>query len=119
MKESQLVTRLLAEKQRWEATALQTVDQACTDSQSNSILRTAEAKQRAIVRSLQRITDGTFGRCSQCGTMIEPERLELLLDNDCHTCAACARTSSAASKSCLPPKQFQRSSRRPTSRRMA
>lgn len=119
MKESQMVTRLLAEKQRWEAAALHAVDQAGADSQSNSILRTAEAKQQAITRSLQRITDGTFGRCSQCGTMIEPERLELLLDSDCHTCAACARTSSAAGKSCVTPKRFQGSTRRPASRRMA
>ena len=60
------------------------------DPESNLALRMAEKKLATIDRVLRRILIGTFGRCDECGGSIEPERMELLIDSDCHVCAKCA-----------------------------
>jgi RNA polymerase-binding transcription factor DksA len=41
-----------------------------------SILEQVEAELADVERALQRLDDGTYGRCEVCGEPIEPERLE-------------------------------------------
>lgn len=98
MNQSSYLRTLLSERRRWEGVALNSIDQAPTDAQSNSMLRTAMSRQAAIDSALKRIAEGTFGFCSGCGQEIEAERLDLLLDSDCHTCAACARAANTSKK---------------------
>jgi len=83
-------TTLMDERKWWKAIADHTAELANIDSQSYYTFQTAQKKLVAVDRALQRIEVGTFGWCDVCGERIEPERLELLVDSDCHTCAACA-----------------------------
>ena len=87
---SQVEKKLLEEKKRWEAVAVHMADQASTDSQCNYLFRKAQEKLAEVDRALGRVATGTFGRCDECGAPIEPDRLELLMDSDCHICATCA-----------------------------
>jgi RNA polymerase-binding transcription factor DksA len=82
--------RLAIEKKRWEAIATHTADEVYTDAQTNFQYRMAQEKKAAIERTQQRIIAGIFGLCDVCGNRIDPERLTLLMDSDCHTCFACA-----------------------------
>jgi RNA polymerase-binding transcription factor DksA len=44
---------------------------------------------RMIDAALQRIEDGSYGTCTNCGNPIEPKRLDLLPETPlCATCAA-------------------------------
>ena len=43
-----------------------------------SILEQVEAELADVERALQRLDDGTYGRCEACGEAIEEERLEAL-----------------------------------------
>lgn len=87
----------LKEKRKWwEATAEHTLEQATMDPQSNFTYRLAMEKLAAISRAERRITLGTFGRCERCGCAIEEDRLESILDDECHYCAACAVRPSVA-----------------------
>lgn len=88
-----LERKLLDEKQWWEATSDHLNEQASMDSQSQYMSRLAQQKLVAIERALRRLATGTFERCDACGAAIEPERLEILLDSDCHVCATCATIS--------------------------
>jgi RNA polymerase-binding transcription factor DksA len=49
-----------------------------------------EAQDRALIdvaRALQRLSDGTYGRCESCGVWIAPERLEILPETSvCRDC---------------------------------
>ncbi len=86
--------QLLSDKSYWQGLADHVAEQATIDSQSNFALHRAEGKLAAIDQALRRIAQGTFGKCDICGGVIESERLEVLLDSDCHRCAACARLKS-------------------------
>lgn len=82
----------ILKKKAWlQSVADHTVEQATMDAQSNYAFRMAQEKLTALDRTLRRIHLGTFGRCDECGGAIEPERLELLIDSDCHVCARCAQ----------------------------
>jgi RNA polymerase-binding transcription factor DksA len=41
-----------------------------------SILEQVEAELADVERALQRLDEGTYGRCEACGEPIEPERLD-------------------------------------------
>jgi RNA polymerase-binding transcription factor DksA len=45
---------------------------------SDSLIRGARAALRDVVDALQRMADGRYGRCRRCGTVLAPERLEVL-----------------------------------------
>ena len=45
---------------------------------------------KAIQIALERVGDGTYGCCEQCGAQIDPERLEILPTTP--VCVACAQT---------------------------
>lgn len=66
------------------------LEQATLDSQSNFTYRLAMEKLAAIGRAERRIVLGTLGRCDRCGCAIEDDRLDNILDDECHYCAACA-----------------------------
>ena len=51
--------------------------------------RTTTARIEALRETLARVAEGTYGHCSQCGTRIDPQRLEIL--PEATLCAACAR----------------------------
>lgn len=42
-----------------------------------------------IQQALKRITDGSYGICSNCGTIIDPERLRIIPEAAC--CTVCAQ----------------------------
>lgn len=94
MNAASISQQLTSDKSYWESIADHYSEQATIDSQSNFTLRFALEKLATIDRSLRRIALGTFGRCDVCGGAIEAERLEVLLDSDCHRCAVCAKTKS-------------------------
>ncbi len=82
----------ILKKKAWlQAVADHTVEQATMDAQSKFAFEMAQKKLTAIDHTLRRIHLGMFGRCDECGGVIEPERLELLIDSDCHVCARCAQ----------------------------
>lgn len=87
---SAIQTKLLREQDYWQGVANHRVEPASMDPQSNLAIQMAEKKLATIDQMLWRILIGTFGRCDECGGTIEPERLELLIDSDCHICAKCA-----------------------------
>jgi DnaK suppressor protein len=59
-----------------------------SESQRGQQLREREEQRLVqIEAALQRIEDGSFGRCSSCGKEINPERLEALpWASDCIDC---------------------------------
>jgi len=101
MMTSMLERKLLDDKQWWEATLEHLNEQVSMDSQSQYTSHLAQQKLAAIERALQRVATGTFERCDACGAPIEPERLEILLNSDCHVCATCAVISKTWSHSQL------------------
>ncbi len=52
-------------------------------------VRRGELQGQRIDAALQRIDNGTFGICLQCGEEINPKRLEV--DPTAHVCIECAR----------------------------
>ena len=90
MNTSAIQTKLLKEREYWQGVADHMAEQASMDPQSNLAFRMAEKKVATIDRLLRKILIGTFGRCDECAGPIEHERLELLIDSDCHVCAKCA-----------------------------
>jgi RNA polymerase-binding transcription factor DksA len=68
------------------------IDSAGMNQNNNLTLDVAQQKTAAINRSLKRIDAGVYGRCEKCGVEIDPERLETLMESDCHFCARCAKT---------------------------
>lgn len=52
------------------------------------VIDAIRADVRQLERALQRIEDGTYGRCTTCGTTIPAERLEAIPTVD--HCARCA-----------------------------
>ena len=53
------------------------------------LLETARGTAAAAERAIARFEDGTYGRCSRCGGVIAPERLEAIPDAE--TCVSCSR----------------------------
>lgn len=90
MNTSKIERQLLEDRRYWQGVADHTLEHATMDPQSNYAFRTAQDKLAAIDRVLRKMLIGAFGRCDECGGPIEPERLELLVDSDCHLCAKCA-----------------------------
>lgn len=59
------------------------------DDVLNGLLREAQDQLEHINRALQKIEEGSYGRCEECGGEINPERLEALPDASlCIRCAA-------------------------------
>ena len=75
------------------ATRFQDVDESVEEAALDVELSTLAAQDRlgyAIHEALQRIADGTFGRCEGCGQPIGRRRLELV--PHASRCMACERT---------------------------
>jgi RNA polymerase-binding transcription factor DksA len=53
------------------------------------VLEEARGTRDAAQRALDRLTNGTYGRCITCGQPIPPERLEAIPDAE--TCVSCSR----------------------------
>lgn len=104
---SMLERKLLDDRRVWQNAADRAVELATVDAQSNYALRKAREKLAAIERALRRIASGSLGRCDECGGTIEPERLEALVDSDCHTCAACAQAAALTRKTPPSPRHLQ------------
>jgi RNA polymerase-binding transcription factor DksA len=45
-------------------------------AESEGLARTVELQRRRVQDALQRLDDGTYGRCAVCGREIDDERLE-------------------------------------------
>jgi DnaK suppressor protein len=62
-----------------------------TDSWEMTLARKQRLDQRiaALQEALDRVDEGTYGKCIECGAEIDPERLEIL--PTAVLCAACAR----------------------------
>ena len=45
-------------------------------SQLASLLRQTDDRLAEVEAALQRVADGTYGRCERCGHPVEPERLQ-------------------------------------------
>ncbi|HCG54880.1 MULTISPECIES: TraR/DksA C4-type zinc finger protein [Brevibacterium] len=58
-------------------------------SQADTLLRQSEERLSAIAQALQRLDDGCFGICTNCGNPIPEVRLEVR--PYAPTCVACAR----------------------------
>ncbi len=82
--------KLLDLKNWYEGWANRLAEQATLDSQSNYSFRLALTKLAAVEHNIKRLARGTFGRCEVCGGAIVEERLDILLDSECHQCATCA-----------------------------
>lgn len=50
----------------------------------------AESKIKSIESALQRMEQGTYGRCEKCSQPIDPERLEIL--PEANLCVKCAKS---------------------------
>ncbi|MFF1822605.1 TraR/DksA family transcriptional regulator [Kribbella sp. NPDC058245] len=57
-------------------------------SQTSSLLASAAAHLADVEAALERLDDGTYGRCERCGASISPERL--LARPAARTCITCA-----------------------------
>jgi RNA polymerase-binding transcription factor DksA len=103
--------KLQAEMRRWETVAMHAADQACFDSQINSIYCMAQDKQAKIARAMQCVESGAYKLCNTCGKQIEEGRLELLVDSDCRQCAACATAAAEAQQMRRPHRPLRKPSR--------
>lgn len=56
-------------------------------ARSSARLSLAQRELEQIEAALQRMDDGTYGQCAQCGNAINPERLEVL--PQAWLCVAC------------------------------
>ena len=93
MNTSNFQQKLMNDRESWQRLADHLVEQASMDSQADLALRMAQEKVGSIDRALRRVAAGTYEICDDCGARIEPERLEILIDSGCHTCATCAKAS--------------------------
>ncbi|MEI2693252.1 MAG: hypothetical protein V9H69_27435 [Anaerolineae bacterium] len=84
--------KLLAKRAYWERVADYMLDSAGMDINSNVTFDVAQKQLTSIDRSLKRIDAGLYGQCERCRSQIDPERLETLIESDCHLCVHCART---------------------------
>jgi RNA polymerase-binding transcription factor DksA len=72
--ESESLSELSDADQHQADTATETFDR----ERDFSILEQVEAELHDVERALQRLDEGTYGRCEACGEPIEEERLEAL-----------------------------------------
>jgi RNA polymerase-binding transcription factor DksA len=72
---------------------------AGTDSWEMTLARKQRLNERiaALQEALDRVHEGTYGQCIQCGSEIDPERLEIL--PTAVLCAACARAEESPASS--------------------
>jgi DnaK suppressor protein len=62
--------------------------QAMTDQFTNATIASVVCADREqLERALERLSDGTYGTCEDCGTEIPPERLEFR--PECTRCVSC------------------------------
>jgi RNA polymerase-binding transcription factor DksA len=104
--------KLLAKRIEWERIAGYMLESASMDINSNVTFDVAQKHLAQINRSLKRIDAGLYGQCEKCRCQIDPERLETLIESDCHLCVRCAET--VRVQTTRPPKQHYL---RPTPRR--
>lgn len=70
---------------------------AATQEGDFDVLSAEDGVLRDVSRALQRLEDGSYGRCSECGRWIAYERLEALPQTDlCVDCAAAAEARAAS-----------------------
>jgi len=72
--------------------SLHMADAGSDAAERETMLGLASAQQKMvdkIDRALERIEQGTYGRCELCGCQIEPERLDAL--PEANTCIKCMR----------------------------
>lgn len=81
---------LQGKRQYWEALSEHTSEGATEDPQTSFNFHLALRRINAVKRNEKRIMLGAFGRCERCGAVIDDGRLENILDNEWHYCAACA-----------------------------
>lgn len=84
--------KLLAKRIYWERVADHMLDSAGMDINNNIHFDVAQRQLAGIDRSLKRINAGLYGQCERCRSQIDPERLETLIESDCHLCVQCAKT---------------------------
>lgn len=82
LNEAQRVLASATEETRtYAARHADSADQAAAEFERQTLAHKASAAQQQIEslnRALQRISQGTYGECAQCGGDIEPKRLEAL-----------------------------------------
>ena len=94
---------LLAKRSEWERIADYMLESASMDINSNVTFDVAQKQLDRINRSLKRMDAGLYGQCERCRCQIDPERLETLIESDCHFCVRCAET--VRVQTARPPKQ--------------
>jgi RNA polymerase-binding transcription factor DksA len=104
--------KLIEDKKYWQSVMDYMIEPASMDCNSNVHFDVAKTRTALIDRALKRIKSGAFGQCEKCRCQIDPERLETLIESDCHLCARCAE--SVRAQVIRPPKQHYL---RPTPRR--
>lgn len=54
-----------------------------------ALLKRLQARAQSLEETLERLAEGSYGRCEQCGGPIHPERLRILPETK--LCVECAR----------------------------
>ena len=90
------VRRTTADMHRQNAALSQDFEDQASERENDEVVeRIHDAAQTEIVavdRALQRIDNGTYGRCASCGRPIEETRLDARPEAE--TCVACAKKAS-------------------------
>lgn len=79
-----LSTRIKAEKEKVDANIVANPDRSDLAHEYSyrerqlSILEQLEGQLEEVNRAIQRVEEGSYGQCTQCGNFILPERLEAL-----------------------------------------
>jgi RNA polymerase-binding transcription factor DksA len=94
MNTSAIEQKLLEDRKYWQRVMDYMIEPASMDWRSNLSFDVAKKKVARIDRALKRIKAGTFGQCEKCSAKIDidPQRLETLVNSDCHVCTCCAET---------------------------
>ena len=90
---AELDTRLHQIESELDAPHSKDWEESAVEREGDEVLeQLGQSGQEEIARiraALQRIRDGVYGECAQCGDDISPERLAVLPDTPlCKTCAA-------------------------------
>ncbi len=89
---SAIEQELKEDRKYWQGVADYMSEPASMDLNNNVTFDVALQKLARIDRTLKRIKAGVYGRCEKCNAQIEPERLTVLMNTDCHLCIRCATT---------------------------
>lgn len=95
MNTSTIEQTLLKERKYWQGVADYMIESASMDENSNLTFDQAQKNKDNIDRALKRIKAGVYGHCEKCNAPIDPERLQTLINSDCHFCAHCAKITKA------------------------